>query len=130
MIIHKDELWDAADTIMWVYDAAMNRYDDLKGMEVAHCPDMPIFDDLSFVLSELFKQQRADPIQQFKSYASELVREHLASGISLILTRNVSSSTATTVRSSFLSRTCASLNGQNANMWRKTRSRISIPKQS
>ncbi|KAI0661089.1 hypothetical protein C8Q70DRAFT_911215 [Cubamyces menziesii] len=51
MIVHKDELWDAADTIMWVYDAAVNRYDDLK---------------------ELFKQQRADPVQQFKSYASEL----------------------------------------------------------
>ncbi|KAI0331154.1 hypothetical protein GY45DRAFT_1276344 [Cubamyces sp. BRFM 1775] len=51
MIIHKDELWDAADTITWVFDAVVYRHNDLEA---------------------LFKQQRLDPVQQFKSYANEL----------------------------------------------------------
>ncbi|KAH9894903.1 hypothetical protein C8Q73DRAFT_644952 [Cubamyces lactineus] len=51
MIIHKDELWDAADTIVWVFDAVAYRHNDLEA---------------------LFKQQRLDPVQQFKSYANEL----------------------------------------------------------
>ncbi|OSD01341.1 hypothetical protein PYCCODRAFT_541681 [Trametes coccinea BRFM310] len=50
-ILHKDELLDAADTIVWVFDAVDYRHDDLEA---------------------LFKQQKLDPAQQFKVHASEL----------------------------------------------------------
>ncbi|KAI0766852.1 hypothetical protein BD413DRAFT_141493 [Trametes elegans] len=51
MVIHKDELWDSADTIVWVFDAVVYRHDDLEA---------------------LFKQQKLDPAQQFKIHANEL----------------------------------------------------------
>ncbi|KAI0325467.1 hypothetical protein GY45DRAFT_1348843 [Cubamyces sp. BRFM 1775] len=51
MVIHRDELWDAAETIMWVFDAVNYHHNDLEA---------------------LFQQQRLDPAQQFKSYASAL----------------------------------------------------------
>ncbi|KAI1783149.1 hypothetical protein LXA43DRAFT_904186 [Ganoderma leucocontextum] len=50
-VIHKDELWDSADTIVWVFDAITQRHDDMEA---------------------LFKQQRLDPAPQFKAFASEL----------------------------------------------------------
>ena len=31
-VIHKDELWDSADTIVWVFDAINQRHDDLQGV--------------------------------------------------------------------------------------------------
>ena len=30
-VIHKDELWDSSDTILYVLDAVINRYNDLLG---------------------------------------------------------------------------------------------------
>ncbi len=30
-VIHKDELWDSADTMLYVFDAVQDRYNDLKG---------------------------------------------------------------------------------------------------
>lgn len=30
-VLHKDELWDSADSILWVYDAIWQRHKDLKG---------------------------------------------------------------------------------------------------
>ncbi|RPD54176.1 hypothetical protein L227DRAFT_580748 [Lentinus tigrinus ALCF2SS1-6] len=50
-MIHKDELWDASDTILYVLDAVINRYNDLL---------------------VTFKQQKVDPANQFKVHASEL----------------------------------------------------------
>ncbi|KAI0373412.1 hypothetical protein BV20DRAFT_937448 [Pilatotrama ljubarskyi] len=50
-VIHKDELWDSADTIVWVFDAVAQRHDELE---------------------TLFKQQKLDAAQQFKVHASEL----------------------------------------------------------
>ena len=73
MIIHKDELWDAADTIVWVFDAVVYRHNDLEGMITIQCPIVSVFNNLLLVFSALFKQQRLDPVQQFKAYASELV---------------------------------------------------------
>ncbi|PIL33864.1 hypothetical protein GSI_03570 [Ganoderma sinense ZZ0214-1] len=48
-VIHKDELWDSAVTLLWVFDA-VNRHDDLQS---------------------LFKQQNLDPGPQFKTFASK-----------------------------------------------------------
>lgn len=31
-VIHKDELWDSADTILYVMDVVANRYSDLLGL--------------------------------------------------------------------------------------------------
>ncbi|PIL33826.1 hypothetical protein GSI_03532 [Ganoderma sinense ZZ0214-1] len=50
-LIHKDELWDSADTILWVLDAVSERHNDLDA---------------------LFKQQKLDPGSQFRSFACEL----------------------------------------------------------
>ncbi|PIL33838.1 hypothetical protein GSI_03544 [Ganoderma sinense ZZ0214-1] len=50
-VIHKDELWDSADTILWVLDAVSDRHNDLEN---------------------LFKQQKLDPESQFKAVAKEL----------------------------------------------------------
>ncbi|KAI0752480.1 hypothetical protein C8Q80DRAFT_1146274 [Daedaleopsis nitida] len=50
-VIHKDELWDAVDTIEYVMDAVLWRYNDLQAV---------------------FKQQQFDADQQFKVFASEL----------------------------------------------------------
>ncbi|KAI0767714.1 hypothetical protein C8Q74DRAFT_1203793 [Fomes fomentarius] len=50
-VIHKDELWDSADTMLYVFDAVQDRYNDLKA---------------------IFKQQGMDASQQFKNFASEL----------------------------------------------------------
>ncbi|KAI1783152.1 hypothetical protein LXA43DRAFT_1187180 [Ganoderma leucocontextum] len=50
-VIHKDELWDSADTIHWVLDAVTERHDDLEA---------------------LFKQQKLDPMLQFRAFANEL----------------------------------------------------------
>ncbi|KAI0666566.1 hypothetical protein C8Q78DRAFT_1107669 [Trametes maxima] len=51
MVVHKDELWDSGDTIVWVFDAVDFRHNDLEA---------------------LFKQQKMDVAQQFKVHASEL----------------------------------------------------------
>ncbi|KAI0644525.1 hypothetical protein C8Q79DRAFT_777894 [Trametes meyenii] len=51
MVVHKDELWDSGDTIVWVFDAVDFRHNDLEA---------------------LFKQQKLDAAQQFKVHASEL----------------------------------------------------------
>ncbi|KAI0633741.1 hypothetical protein C8Q77DRAFT_1157905 [Trametes polyzona] len=51
MVVHKDELWDSADTMVWVFDAVDFRQNDLE---------------------VLFKQQNLDPAQQFKVHANEL----------------------------------------------------------
>ncbi|KAM5543339.1 hypothetical protein V8D89_003213 [Ganoderma adspersum] len=50
-IIHKDELWDSADTILWILDAVNERHHDLEA---------------------LFKQQKLEPLSQFRVFASEL----------------------------------------------------------
>ncbi|KAI0360925.1 hypothetical protein OH77DRAFT_1517315 [Trametes cingulata] len=50
-VVHKDELWDSADTIVWVFDAVGRRHDELE---------------------TLFKQQKLDVAQQFKAHACEL----------------------------------------------------------
>ncbi|KAI0708178.1 hypothetical protein C8T65DRAFT_211601 [Cerioporus squamosus] len=50
-VIHKDELWDSSDTILYVLDAVIDRYYDLLAT---------------------FKQQKLDPKTQFKIHASEL----------------------------------------------------------
>ncbi|TFK86599.1 hypothetical protein K466DRAFT_587082 [Polyporus arcularius HHB13444] len=50
-VIHRDELWDSADTIVYVLDAVRNRYSDLLA---------------------IFKQQNLDAKTQFKIYANEL----------------------------------------------------------
>ncbi|KAI1785192.1 hypothetical protein LXA43DRAFT_1100597 [Ganoderma leucocontextum] len=49
-VIHKDELWDSSDTLLWVFKAVTERHDDLAA---------------------LFKQQKLDPGLQFKTFASE-----------------------------------------------------------
>ncbi|RPD59323.1 hypothetical protein L226DRAFT_548402 [Lentinus tigrinus ALCF2SS1-7] len=50
-ILHKDELWDSANTLEWVYHAVDDRHRDLEN---------------------LFKQQNRDPAEQFKVFAFEL----------------------------------------------------------
>ncbi|KAJ3543517.1 hypothetical protein NM688_g5844 [Phlebia brevispora] len=50
-ILHKDELWDSADSILWVYDAVWARYRDLKA---------------------LFTQQKLDVDKQMKTFACEM----------------------------------------------------------
>lgn len=35
-VLHKDELWDSADSILWVYDAIWQRHKDLKGTTVVY----------------------------------------------------------------------------------------------
>ncbi|OJT10257.1 hypothetical protein TRAPUB_13211 [Trametes pubescens] len=52
MVVHKDELWDSADTLVWVFDAVDFRHNELE---------------------VLFKQQNLDPSQQFKAHANELL---------------------------------------------------------
>ncbi|KAJ6610468.1 hypothetical protein B0H10DRAFT_411247 [Mycena sp. CBHHK59/15] len=49
--VHPDELWDAADTLQWVFDAVNDRFT---------------------LLQSIFKQQKLDPKQQFKSFANGL----------------------------------------------------------
>ena len=70
-VLHPEELWDAADTIVWVFDAVRLRYGELKGQSTFDPPFLP-----PTVLTSptvLFSQQRMDVSQQFKSYANELV---------------------------------------------------------
>nr|GAT44916.1 predicted protein [Mycena chlorophos] len=50
-VIHPDELWDAKDTIGWVFDAVWSRLD---------------------VLRTVFRQQKLDPAQQLKSFSMGL----------------------------------------------------------
>ncbi|KAM5542294.1 hypothetical protein V8D89_004167 [Ganoderma adspersum] len=50
-ILHKDELWDSANTIEWVFRAVGDRHHDLEN---------------------LFKQQNHEPTQQFKIFAFEM----------------------------------------------------------
>ncbi|KAF8486675.1 hypothetical protein JB92DRAFT_3101334 [Gautieria morchelliformis] len=50
-ILHPDELWDAADTVMWVFKAVVERFN---------------------VLESVFKQQKLDVKQQFKTFAHGL----------------------------------------------------------
>ncbi|KAI0737618.1 hypothetical protein C8Q80DRAFT_1212220 [Daedaleopsis nitida] len=50
-VINKDELWDAADTIEWVLHAVHFRYKDLQ---------------------DIFRQQKLDPRQQFRTFACGL----------------------------------------------------------
>ncbi|TFK85020.1 hypothetical protein K466DRAFT_647032 [Polyporus arcularius HHB13444] len=50
-VINKDELWDAADTIEWVFQAVNFRYKDLQ---------------------DIFRQQKLDPRQQFRNFACSL----------------------------------------------------------
>ncbi|RDX45005.1 hypothetical protein OH76DRAFT_1457767 [Lentinus brumalis] len=50
-ILHKDELWDSANTLEWVYRAVNDRHRDLEN---------------------LFKQQNRDPAEQFRVFAFEL----------------------------------------------------------
>ena len=67
-ILNKDELWDSADSILWVYDAVDARYTDLKGLFG--------FDSVYLRLtapSALFIQQKLDVDQQFKRVACEMV---------------------------------------------------------
>ncbi|KAJ6588466.1 hypothetical protein B0H19DRAFT_1099542 [Mycena capillaripes] len=46
--LHPDELWDAADTLLWVFDAVNARIE---------------------LLQSIFKQQKLDPEQQFKGFS-------------------------------------------------------------
>ncbi|KAI1785559.1 hypothetical protein LXA43DRAFT_1115141, partial [Ganoderma leucocontextum] len=50
-VLHKDELWDSANTIEWVFHAVSDRHHDLEN---------------------LFKQQNHEPTQQFKVFAFEM----------------------------------------------------------
>ncbi|PIL29997.1 hypothetical protein GSI_07908 [Ganoderma sinense ZZ0214-1] len=50
-VLHKDELWDSANTLEWVFRAVSDRHHDLEN---------------------LFKQQNHEPAQQFKSFAFEM----------------------------------------------------------
>ncbi|KAM5543353.1 hypothetical protein V8D89_003227 [Ganoderma adspersum] len=50
-VIHKDELWDSADTILWVIDAVAKRHNNLEA---------------------LFELQNLDPGPQFRTFACEL----------------------------------------------------------
>ena len=69
-VLHPEELWDAADTIVWVFDAVRLRYGELKGQG----PFDPLLPPMILTsLIVLFSQQRMDVSQQFKSYANELV---------------------------------------------------------
>ncbi|KAI8975832.1 hypothetical protein BD414DRAFT_497057 [Trametes punicea] len=51
VVAHKLELWDSADSIVWVFDAVTYRHNELEA---------------------LFKQQKLNPEQQFKIHADEL----------------------------------------------------------
>ncbi|TBU41129.1 hypothetical protein BD309DRAFT_868889 [Dichomitus squalens] len=50
-VLHKDELWDSANTLEWVFQAINDRYHNLEN---------------------LFKQQNHEPTQQFKVFAFEM----------------------------------------------------------
>ncbi|KAI0762326.1 hypothetical protein C8Q74DRAFT_143012 [Fomes fomentarius] len=50
-VLHKDELWDSANTLDWVFRAVNDRHHNLEN---------------------LFKQQNHDPTQQFKVFAFEM----------------------------------------------------------
>ncbi|KAH9855711.1 hypothetical protein C2E23DRAFT_723446 [Lenzites betulinus] len=52
-VIHKDELWDSASTLKWVFRAVNDRCTNLEN---------------------LFKQQNLDPGQMFRAFASEMFR--------------------------------------------------------
>ena len=71
-ILHKDELWDSANTLEWVYRAVDDRHRDLESAYVTRrlsrwmCPH-------TFDIPDLFKQQNRDPAEQFKVFAFELV---------------------------------------------------------
>ncbi|KAI0757703.1 hypothetical protein C8Q80DRAFT_1091665 [Daedaleopsis nitida] len=52
-VLHKDELWDSANTLEWVFRAVSDRHNDLEN---------------------LFKQQNHDPTQQFQVFAFELFK--------------------------------------------------------
>ncbi|KAL1937671.1 hypothetical protein VTO73DRAFT_12946 [Trametes versicolor] len=53
VVLHRDELWDSASSLKWVFRAVSDRCTNLEN---------------------LFKQQNLDPGQQFKVFASELFR--------------------------------------------------------
>ena len=74
MVIHKDELWDSADTIVWVFDAVVYRHNDLEGTVLRICVLTFKYDDRLRVDSALFKLQKLNLAQQFKTHANELVR--------------------------------------------------------
>lgn len=80
-VINKDELWDAADTIEWVFQAVHFRYKDLQGA-------YPLTQDTSKVspsLADIFRQQKLDPRQQFRNFACSLVSISVFSGFQLPL---------------------------------------------
>ena len=71
-VIHKDELWDSADTLLWIFDAVTDRHKDLEGRsETLFNVGIQLIP--SCVIA-LFKQQKLDPGPQFKTFASEAVR--------------------------------------------------------
>ena len=74
-VIHKDELWDSADTLLWVFDAVTDRHKDLEGTvrvgSIIHEVGIQL---MTSCATALFKQQKLDPGPQFKTFASEAVR--------------------------------------------------------
>ena len=68
-VIHKDELWDSADTMVWVFDAVDFRHNDLEGTSTV----FSTIDTYERLCIALFKQQKLDVGPQFKNWASELV---------------------------------------------------------
>jgi hypothetical protein len=66
--VHPDELWDAADTLQWLFDAVNIRLELLQCQFIFHLPGwflMPV--------PAIFKQQKLDLTQQFKGFAFGMV---------------------------------------------------------
>ena len=55
-VIHKDELWDSADTLLWLFDAVTDRHDDLQGT-FRNCVHATAI-DLSFHTQQLYSSNR------------------------------------------------------------------------
>ena len=70
-VIHKDELWDSADTLVWVFDAVDFRHNDLEG---ARTPFYTIDSyQLSYSVIQTAKARRQSAVQELGQRASELI---------------------------------------------------------
>ena len=69
--LNQEELWDSAESILYVFDAMCDRLNELRGTQTRHAysdggPDRS---------PDLFRHQKLDAAQQFKIFSCELVSE-------------------------------------------------------
>ena len=133
-VIHKDELWDSADTILWVLDAVTYRQMDLLGS-----PDIPqcLVCSASFPLTTVAYQQprssnrswillNSSRSSQANSYVTQPVYHMNVCPFMSIMISPTSSTSGMTRRSFGLSTTCGRLNSWRSNTMTQRRTRMLV----